>query len=111
MKTSKSTGPATAVMVEPAPTPDPASEKDYWHVNYQTRPYYKEGLSFGDYEAAYRYGWESAATAGAMTFEEAEKDHLARGWAAARGGSPFTWEEAREATRDAWTHARRNRKP
>ena len=123
MKAPKKSGSAAAVMVEPEPATkpdptaaapreaaDPASEKDYWHVNYMTRPYYKEGMSFGDYEAAYRYGWENAAMPEEMTFEEAEKAHLSGGWAAARGKSPLAWEDVREATRDAWTRARRSRK-
>ena len=135
MSTRKNPAPGTAVMVEPDPASnpdpvtdaprthlvgtapeatdgdalDPSLERDYWHVNYMTRPYYKEGRSFGDYEAAYRYGWESAAKKGEKTFEEAEKAHLASGWTAARGESHASWEEIREATRDAWTRARRHR--
>lgn len=111
MKTTKSPATGSAVMVEPAlaANPDPASERDYWHVNYMTRPYYKEGRSFGDYEAAYRYGWESAAAKSDPTFEEAEKTHLAGGWAAARGESPLSWDDVRDAVRDAWTRARRDR--
>ncbi len=113
MRTKKSAASGSAVMVEPAPAtnPDPASERDYWHVNYQTRPYYKEGRSFGDYEAAYRYGWESAATKSALTFEEAEKADLAGSWTAARGESLLSWDDVRDAVRDAWNRARRDRKP
>jgi hypothetical protein len=86
---------------------DPTIERDSWHVNYMTRPYYKQGRSFGDYEPAYRYGWENARMPSEMTFEEAEKAHLSGGWMAARGESPHAWEDVREATRDAWTRARR----
>jgi hypothetical protein len=124
MRTTKKSGPAAAATIEldpasnldpitgaPRKAHDPAIERDYWHVNYMTRPYYKEGRSFGDYEAAYRYGWESAPKAGKMTFEEAEKAHLANGWPAARGETPHSWEDVREAVRDAWTHARQSRKP
>ena len=128
MSRPKKSGSASTITLEPEPTSDPgpitgaplplaageavdsSSEKDYWHVNYQTRPYYKEGRSFGDYEAAYRYGWENSLKDGEMTFEEAEKAHLAAGWATARGKSPFAWDDVREATRDAWIHARGNRK-
>ncbi|MBK9372503.1 MAG: hypothetical protein IPN03_01870 [Holophagales bacterium] len=118
MSKTRTSGPATAVMAETAPNPvplkaspgstvDPSSEKDYWHVNYMTRPYYKEGMSFGDYEAAYRYGWENAGMPEEMTFEMAEKAHLEGGWTAVRGTSPQTWTDIREAVCDAWTHARR----
>ena len=117
---TKNTGSAIAVMAEPEPPShpepskdaprdavDPSAEKDYWHVNYMTRPYYKEGRTFGDYEAAYRFGWENAAMPEEMTYEAAEKGHLEGGWTAARGESPLSWQDVREATRDAWTRARR----
>ena len=122
MSKTKNSGPGTAVMAEPEPPShpepvkdgprdavDPASEKDYWHVNYMTRPHYVEGRSFGDYEPAYRYGWESAAMPEGMTFEMAEKAHLEGGWTAARGASPLSWADVRDAVCDAWTHARRKR--
>src|SRR5664280_2089456 len=54
---------------------DPTVETNYWRLNYKTRPYYKQGKAFGDYEAAYRYGWENAVAKKDMTFEEAEKSH------------------------------------
>ena len=113
MNTRKTSEPATGVLVEPGPSPnpqpveksprshhagagtkhaagesvDPAAEMDYWHVNYMTRPYYKEGRSFADYEDAYRYGCEKALKAGATTFDDAEKADLASGWTAVRGVS------------------------
>jgi hypothetical protein len=89
---------------------DPTVETDYWRMNYKTRPYYKEGRTFGDYEAAYRYGWENAATRKDMTFEEAEKAHLASGWVDARGEVRHSWDDVRDASRDAWTRARQDRK-
>lgn len=110
MTTHKKTGSTSAMTMDPAAAVavNPAVEKDYWHVNYMTRPYYVEGKSFGDYEAAYRYGWESAAKAPETSFEEAEKARLAAGWPAARGDSAFAWDEIRDAVRDAWYHARRH---
>jgi phage tail tape-measure protein len=90
---------------------DPTVETNYWRLNYKTRPYYKEGRTFGDYEAAYRYGWENAVTRKGMSFEEAEKAHLARGWAAARGETRHVWEDVRDASRDAWTRVRQSLKP
>ena len=85
---------------------DPTVETNYWRQNYKTRPYYKQGKAFGDYEAAYRYGWENALAKKDMTFEEAEKSHLAKGWTVARGETRHAWEDVREATRDAWNRVR-----
>jgi hypothetical protein len=55
---------------------DPTVETNYWRQNYKTSLYYKQGKAFGDYEAAYRYGWENAVAKKDLTFEEAEKFHL-----------------------------------
>jgi hypothetical protein len=90
---------------------DPTVERNYWLLNYKTRPYYKEGRTFGDYESAYRYGWESAAKKKDLTFEEAERAHLASGWTAARGDTRHSWEDVRDASRDSWTRARQDRRP
>jgi hypothetical protein len=90
---------------------DPTLETNYWRLNYKSRPYYKDGNTFEDYEPAYRYGWENAATKNDMTFEEAEKAHLARGWPAARGKTRHSWEDVRDASRDAWTRIRQDRRP
>ena len=46
-----------------------------------------------------------------MTFEEAEKAHLAKGWAIARGETRHAWEEVRDASRDAWARVRKGLKP
>ncbi len=87
---------------------DPSVEMDYWHVNYMTRPYFKQGRSFADYEAAYLYGLKHAQARKEMTFEEAEKAYLASGWTSARGEVPYAWEEVRDAARDSWTRVRRD---
>ena len=106
MKTATNSG-AAAARLEQTPL-NPASERDYWHVNYMTRPYYDESRSFGDYEPAYRFGWERASAMSGSTFEAAEKG-LARDWKAYRGESRWSWAEVREAVRDAWMRIRRNR--
>ena len=106
MKTATNPGTPTA-RGERAPL-DPASERDYWHVNYMTRPYYDESRSFGDYERAYRYGWERASAMSDETFEAAERS-LARDWKGYRGESRWSWAEVREAVRDAWMRIRGDR--
>ena len=53
---------------------NPTVEGAYWSENFKSRPYYREGLSYGDYEPAYRYGWERGASAEnrGRKFEEIE---------------------------------------
>jgi hypothetical protein len=89
---------------------DPTVETDYWRENYQSRPYYKRGTSFSDYEPAYRYGWESAVSPAAqrLTFEDFEPT-LARDWRFARGEAPNEWADVKGAARDAWDRVRARR--
>lgn len=86
---------------------DPTVEGNYWKENYRNRPYYKPGREYGDYEPAYRYGWESATRPEFKNrkFDEVEKD-LESGWDKTKGTTNQTWYEMREATRDAWDRVR-----
>ena len=86
---------------------NPTVEGAYWSENFKSRPYYREGLSYGDYEPAYRYGWERGASAEnrGRKFEEIEGD-LQKGWENAMAATYRPWAETRGATRDAWDRVR-----
>jgi hypothetical protein len=86
---------------------NPTVEGAYWRENYSKRPYYKKGRTFGDYEPAYRHGWESAGDPSnkSRKFDEAEPD-LQRRWKERSGSSGMDWSEARDASRDAWSRVR-----
>jgi hypothetical protein len=92
----------------PARRSTPTVEDAYWRENYINSPYYRSGVPYSDYQPAYRYGWESASRReyAGKRFDEVESD-LARGWSQARGTARATWEDSREATRDAWNRVRR----
>ena len=81
---------------------DPTLEDDYWRENYSRRPYVSTGASFDDYGPAYQYGVKAYQRDPDRSFEEAQTD-LFRGWGAARGTSSLEWDQAKGATRDAWT--------
>jgi hypothetical protein len=85
---------------------DPAVEGFYWEGRFRARPYYEFGLTFADYEPAYRYGWETRSLLPVSNWEAAEGD-LATGWGRAKGGSRLSWEQARGATHDAWDRIER----
>jgi hypothetical protein len=84
---------------------DPTLEDAYWRDNYADRPYVAGGASFDDYGPAYRYGvdaWNRDDLG--RSYDELEPE-LAAGWSGARDRSRLEWDDARHATRDAWTRA------
>lgn len=93
-------------------TLDAMIERFYWRRNYSRRPYYRSGLTFADYEPAYRYGWEAAQNPSyaLRRFEELEPT-LGGGWNQARDGTSHPWKEMKKAARDAWQRARRLQHP
>ena len=89
---------------------NPTVEGAYWRENFAKRPYYAKGRTFGDYEPAYRYGWESAGDSSFKNrgFQEVEPD-LQRKWKERSTKDGMDWSEAREASRDAWSRVRGER--
>ena len=85
---------------------DPTVEDTYWRQNYASRDYFEKGRPYDDYAPAYRYGWESRAMHPDRRFEDVEND-LARKWDTAKGKSSLTWQQAKNATRDAWHRVER----
>lgn len=86
---------------------DPTVETNHWRETFWTRPYYREGRKYSDYEAAYRYGWENASLPYTrdLTFEEYEPK-LSRDWKIVRGNVRHEWAEMKDAARDAWDRVR-----
>ena len=84
---------------------DPTVEERYWRDAYTAEPYYKSEFAFDDYAPAYRLGAEAYGRYGDATFEEFESD-LANDYQRARGTSRLEWNEARDATKAAWTRVR-----
>lgn len=80
---------------------NPTEEENYWRSNYSKRPYVTSGTSYDEYGPAYQYGWEARGRHGDKQFEDVEGD-LARDWDRYRGRSQLRWDQAKQATRDAW---------
>ena len=78
----------------------------YWRQNYSSRPYFESGMTYDDYEPAYRYASESRARYSGRNFDDVESD-LGRGWEQAKGKSRLGWEKAKLAARDAWHRVER----
>jgi hypothetical protein len=75
----------------------------YWRGEYHRRPYARADRGYDYYRAAYQYGTRAAqrAPAAAGGWHGVE-NHLAKGW----DGAGATWEEIRDAVRDAWERVR-----
>ncbi len=93
---------------------DPTEEHEYWRSQYGSRDYANPDRDYErHYGPAYQYGWESSAREygqkgkAPRSFEEIEAD-LARDWNEHRGDEDLTWDEARPATRDAYTRTHTN---
>jgi hypothetical protein len=81
---------------------DPTVEDDHWRGHFTTRPYVAADSTYDQYGPAYRYGVKSYGEHRGRSFDDAEPQ-LARDWNSARGTSGLAWDDARNATRDAWT--------
>ena len=88
---------------------NPTVERDYWSTNYQSEPYYRQGLEYDQYEGAYRTGYEGYGRYGDRTWDEVEAD-LRSDYDRNRGKSHLAWDDARPAARAAWERLEAQRK-
>lgn len=95
-RTASNTGASTGV----APTWE--SENQYWRNQYSSRPYYNSNTNYSMYEPAYKYGLNTYNQNAGKKFEDLDQSQLRSGWAQARGNSNLSWEQAQDATRDAY---------
>ena len=85
---------------------DPTREDAYWRDNHSRESYYQKGMTYDDYQPAYRLGWESRGRYAGKRFDEVEKD-LARDWDTNRGKSKLSWDHGKHAARAAWDRVER----
>jgi tRNA U38,U39,U40 pseudouridine synthase TruA len=78
------------------------TEDSWWRQNFNARPY-AAGREYEHYRGAYRYGTESANHHLGRKWDDVETD-LRTGWDRYqhRGSASSTWEEIKDAVRDAW---------
>jgi hypothetical protein len=79
-----------------------SDEDAYWRQNYRTRPYASSaGRDYDYYQPGYRYGFESASRYPNRSWNEVESD-LRREWDTFQYRGTSTWEQMKDAVRDAW---------
>lgn len=83
---------------------NPSVEDTYWREHFSSRPYVKPGAEYGQYAAAYRFGWEGRGRYGELNWETAEP-RMREDWDRT-GESGIAWGEASPAAKDAWERLR-----
>ena len=81
---------------------DWTAEDNYWRSNYASRPYYHQDRDYNAYQPAYRYGMDVYNRNPGKRYEDLDAEELQSNWATARGNSDLGWNDAQEATRDAY---------
>jgi hypothetical protein len=77
-------------------------EDAYWRSNYRTRPYSASGdRDYDFYQPGYRYGYEAANRYRGRNWSDVESD-LSRDWDSYQYRGTSTWEQIKDAVRDAW---------
>jgi len=75
-------------------------EEQYWRSHYSTRPYVN-GRSYEMLSGGYRYGFEAADRYPGRSWDDIERD-LEREWDRYPYRGQSTWEQVKDAVRDAW---------
>jgi hypothetical protein len=82
-------------------------EDAYWRSNYRNRPY--ASGDYDTYQPAYRYGYESAQRYQDRSWSDVETD-LSQDWDRYEHRGQSTWEQVKDAVRDAWDRVTGNRR-
>ena len=75
-------------------------EDRYWRDNFGTRPY-GQGLTYDTLSGGYRYGYEASSRYAGRSWSDVESD-LERGWDTYEHRGQSTWQQVKDAVRDAW---------
>jgi len=77
-------------------------DDEYWRTNYRTRPYASSaGQEYSFYQPGYRYGYEAANRYEDRSWDDVEAD-LSRDWDTYEHRGTSTWQQMKDAVRDAW---------
>jgi len=76
-------------------------DDSYWQTNYRTRPYASGSTEYERFRPGYRYGYESANRYTGRKWNDVEPE-LSKGWNSYEHRGTSTWEQVKDAVRDAW---------
>jgi hypothetical protein len=81
------------------------TENQYWQNNYNSRPYYKPNTDYKTYEPAYHYGYDLQSRYRGKRFEDINESELERDWESMKSKTKQTWQDAKDAVKDAFNRA------
>ena len=77
-------------------------DDEYWKTNYRSRPYASAAnRQYDYYRPGYRYGYEAANRYQDRNWDDVE-DELSQGWNGYQHRGTSTWQQMKDAVRDAW---------
>jgi hypothetical protein len=82
-------------------------EDAFWRENFRGRPY-AASADYDYFEPGYRYGFEAANRYPNRSWSDVEDD-LSRDWNTYEHRGDSTWEQIKDAVRDAWDRVTGNR--
>jgi hypothetical protein len=77
------------------------NEDSFWRNKYEHEGYFQKGMTYDDYEPAYRFGYEAHKRWKDRTWDDVERD-MGGEWAKVKAKSRLKWEHAKHAVRAAW---------
>ena len=80
---------------------DWTTEDAYWRENYTRRPYFETGRDYEFYGPAYRFGYDATDRYSGKQWNDVEPD-LRRDWDRYEYRGQSTWEQIKNAVKDAW---------
>ena len=82
---------------------DPTGETDYWRGEYKNRPYANSEFNYdNDYAPSYAYGTTARSQYAGRSWDDSLEADIRTGWEKAKDKSQLTWEQAKDAVRDAF---------
>ena len=77
-------------------------DDNYWRSNYRTRPYASSSsFDYDYYRPGYQFGYEAANRYQQHEWKDVESD-LSKSWNTWEHKGNSTWEQMKDAVRDAW---------
>ena len=106
MKGSKHSGQMTGSGAWAGSMPSNMWSKDedaFWRNKYEHEGYFQKGMSYDDYEPAYRYGYDMHKRHTGKKWHDVERD-FGHDWDKFKMKSRLSWEHAKDAVKAAWDH-------